>query len=108
ISTVGTGDRMRTTIRAVLALAAFAGLGGIPSIHAQGVLLPRICDRPLPRPLPPVGAESPPFVPCRVGPASIVRTSTHVRVRVVDHVLRYEIDERFVNRGSTVGEADYV
>src|SRR5205085_124687 len=33
---------------------------------------------------------------------------TDVRVRLVDRVLRYEVDERFVNRGNTVGEADYV
>jgi Ca-activated chloride channel family protein len=31
-----------------------------------------------------------------------------VRVELVDRVLRYEIDERFVNRGSTIGEADYL
>jgi Ca-activated chloride channel family protein len=29
-------------------------------------------------------------------------------VELVDRVLRYEIDERFVNRGATIGEADYL
>lgn len=46
-------------------------------------------------------------MPCRMGPA-IVRTRTDVRARLVDRVLRYEITETFVNRGNTVGEADYV
>ena len=99
---------MRMAIRSVLVLAALAGLGGGSSVSAQGVLLPRICDRPMPRPLPPVGIGMESTFPCPVGPAAIVRTRTDVRVRLVDRVLRYEVDERFVNRGNTVGEADYV
>jgi Ca-activated chloride channel family protein len=43
-----------------------------------------------------------------VGPAQVVRTRSDVRVELVDRVLRYEIDERFVNRGGTIGEADYL
>jgi len=93
-------------IQCVLVLATLAGFGGVTSMSAQGILLPRTCDGPRPRPLPPIGVR--PFLPCPDGPASIVRTSTNVRVHLVDRVLRYEVDERFVNRGNTVGEADYV
>src|SRR4051812_23714543 len=95
---------MRPAIRSVLVLISLATVGNVPRGGAQGVLLPPICDRPLPRPLP--GDVR--FVPCRGGPATIVRTSTDVHVRLVDRVLRYEVNEEFVNRGSAVGEADYV
>src|SRR5258708_14857917 len=88
----------------VLVLAAVAGLGGVSSASAQGILLPRNCIRPMPL----VGMDGPQPFPCPIGQASIVRTRTDVRVRLVDRVLHYEVDERFVNRGSTVGEADYV
>ncbi len=45
--------------------------------------------------------------PMPMGPR-IARTGSDVRVTLEGRVLRYEIEERFVNRGSTVGEADYV
>src|SRR3712207_5730901 len=75
-----------------LALAAPAALG------AQGWVIPRCRPEPVGRPLP---------EPCVVG-AQVVRTRSDVRVELVDRVLRYEIDERFVNRGATIGEADYL
>jgi Ca-activated chloride channel family protein len=37
-----------------------------------------------------------------------VRTASDVRVTVADRVLQYEVEERFVNRGGRVGEADYL
>ncbi|MGH7721072.1 MAG: VIT domain-containing protein [Gemmatimonadaceae bacterium] len=37
----------------------------------------------------------------------MVRTSSDVRVEMRDRVLRYEVTETFVNRGSGLGEADY-
>ena len=40
--------------------------------------------------------------------AQVVRTRSDVRVELRDRVLRYEVEERFVNRGGTIGEADYV
>jgi Ca-activated chloride channel homolog len=98
---------MRPVNRSVLVLTALLGLGGFSTLSAQGVFLPRNCDpQPLPRPLP--NDRVVPFVPCRAGPAAIARVRTDVRARLVDRVLRYEITEEFVNRGSTVGEADYV
>ncbi|MFN2566427.1 MAG: VIT domain-containing protein [Gemmatimonadaceae bacterium] len=77
-----------------LLLAAPAATAG-----AQGWIIPR-CRPPQPivRPMP---------EPCVVG-AQVVRTRSDVRVELVDRVLRYEIDERFVNRGGTIGEADYL
>jgi Ca-activated chloride channel family protein len=50
----------------------------------------------------------PAIMPCRPAEAGIVRTRTDVRVRLTDRVLRYEVEETFVNRGGRVGEADYV
>ncbi len=97
---------MRLAFGRVIVLAALAGLGGVSSASAQGILLPRNCIRPMPAVG--IGAPQPLPFPCPIGQASIVRTRTDVHVRLVDRVLRYEVDERFVNRGNTVGEADYV
>jgi len=38
----------------------------------------------------------------------VYRKSSDVRVELADRVLRYEVTETFVNRGSRVGEADYM
>jgi Ca-activated chloride channel homolog len=38
----------------------------------------------------------------------VFRQNSDVRVELVDRVLRYEITETFVNRGSRVGEADFM
>jgi hypothetical protein len=40
--------------------------------------------------------------------SQIVRTGSTVQVELVDGVLRYAVRETFINRGSRVGEADYV
>jgi len=47
-------------------------------------------------------------VPIRDCRPNIVRTHSDVRVELADRVLRYDVEERFVNRGATVGEADYL
>src|SRR5687767_12023873 len=81
-------------------LATLALVVGPIAASAQGWIIPRCGPGPRPgRPLP---------EPCVVGPAQVVRTRSDVRVELVDRVLRYEIDERFVNRGGTIGEADYL
>src|SRR3954470_8680889 len=95
---------MRPAFRSVLVITILTAIGSVSRATAQGVLLPPSCDRPQPRPL----QDDRPFMACRVGPAAVVRTNTDVRVRLVDRVLRYEVNEEFVNRGSTIGEADYV
>jgi len=45
---------------------------------------------------------------CGITSPDVVRQSSDVRVDLADRVLRYEITETFVNRGSRVGEADYM
>src|SRR6266850_268791 len=99
----GTGDRMRIAIRSLIVLATLAATS---PLVAQGILLPRGCPVPLDERIPSPGPLPLPR-PCPVG-ASIVRTNTDVRVRLVDRVLRYEVEEQFTNRGNTVGEADYL
>ena len=51
------------------------------------------------------GRRIPSVVDCR---SALVRTRSDVRVELADRVLRYEVEERFVNRGASVGEADYL
>jgi Ca-activated chloride channel family protein len=46
--------------------------------------------------------------PCGITTPDVVRQSSDVRVSLVDRVLRYEITETFVNRGSRIGEADFM
>lgn len=38
----------------------------------------------------------------------VIRNSSRVHVELADRVLRYEVTETFVNRGSRLGEADYL
>jgi Ca-activated chloride channel family protein len=82
--------------RFIVVLSAWAGL----EAGAQGVLLDRRCITPM-RPVEPA------IAPCRPD-GGIVRTRTDVRIRLTDRVLRYEVEETFVNRSGRVGEADYV
>jgi len=46
--------------------------------------------------------------PIRPPAAHIARTASDVRITLDGRVLRYEINETFVNRGGAVGEADYL
>jgi Ca-activated chloride channel family protein len=46
--------------------------------------------------------------PCGIPGFDVVRQSSDVRVDLSDRVLRYEITETFINRGSRVGEADFM
>ena len=45
---------------------------------------------------------------CGIPIPAVFRQSSDVRVELADRVLRYEITETFVNRGSRVGEADFM
>jgi len=71
---------------------------------AQGWIVPRPCGIGI---IPVEGrpAVAPPIRDCR---QNIVRSRSDVRVELADRVLRYEVEERFVNRGGLVGEADYL
>ena len=81
---------MRSTLL-TLALVLLAA----PAASAQGTILPR-CG---------VGR---PICPPPAPGAAVVRTASHVRVELRDRVLRYEVEERFVNHGGMIAEADYV
>jgi Ca-activated chloride channel family protein len=85
---------MRTVIQ-FLAIAAFPALAA-----AQGTIIPRPC-------VPRSCVTARPCMPCGQG-QGVVRQSSHVRADLVDRVLRYEVTETFVNRGSGLGEADYI
>lgn len=72
------------------------------SLGAQGRIIPRPCAFQI---MPANERVLPPIRDCRT---NIVRTRSDVRVELTDRVLRYEVDERFVNRGGGLGEADYL
>ena len=64
------------------------------TLLAQGSILPRPCL---------------PMRACQPRPVGAVeRTASHVRVTLQDRVLRYEVEERFVNRGGAIAEADFI
>src|SRR5437870_421477 len=66
---------------------------------AQGIVVPS-CRQPMP--------DMPAFRECVPMGANVVRTRSDVKVELRDRVLHYTVEERFVNRGGTLGEADYV
>ncbi|MGH7616790.1 MAG: VIT domain-containing protein, partial [Gemmatimonadaceae bacterium] len=80
-------------------LLAFAFLFVPVHLFAQGWIVPRPCG---------LGARMDERVPIRDCRPNIVRTRSDVRVELVGRVLEYEVEERFVNRGGTIGEADYL
>ena len=94
---------MRLVARAaVQALVALVSTSSFAPLFAQGWIVPRPC----------VFGSNPrgpwpdrPPVNCN---ATIERTRSDVRVEMADRVLRYEVEERFVNRGGSLGEADYL
>jgi Ca-activated chloride channel family protein len=90
---------MRTLFAALLAVALSTTAG------AQGRLIPRPCPEPVPPPC--REGRCPPIRTC-IANNAIVRTSSQVRVEMVNRVLRYEVDETFVNNGGGLGEADYL
>jgi Ca-activated chloride channel family protein len=74
----------------------------IPALlSGQGWIVPRPCVM---RPCLPPG----PCFRCDPRVPSVVRQSSDVHAELVNGVLRYEVSETFVNRGSGVGEADYL
>ncbi len=86
---------MRSTI-GILSIA-FAPL----TLSSQGLIISRPC-----RPI--VCLVSRPCPPCTPSGSTVFRQSSDVRAELSDRVLRYEVTETFVNRGSGIGEADYV
>ena len=97
-------------MRRVLYIALLAAVPA--AMPAQGFLMPRPCLMPMPIADPPGMERAAPVVqaiPCN---AQIVRVHSDVHAELVGNgasrVIRYEVDERFVNRGGRVGEADYM
>ncbi len=86
---------MRALLVSLLTLA-------LPALtSAQGSLIPRPCVL---RPCPPDG----PCQPCGRGGPAVVKQSSVIHADLSDRVLRYEVTETFVNRGTGAGEADYL
>ena len=86
----------------VLALA-------LPAVaSAQGWVVPRTCVLPMQ----PAIDRMQPAMPVRPCDASVVRVRSDVRAELVGNgasrVVRYEVEETFVNNGARVGEADYM
>lgn len=96
---------MRPFLRATAVVLASI-LGGAATVRAQ------VTDE-LRRPQP--CAPCPPRARCIVAPCppqtkfpGAERISSHVRASMDGRIVRYEIDDRYVNRGGRVAEVDYV
>jgi len=89
-------------VRAVIVVLGLA-LGFATSAAAQGRILPRPC------PLAPCVAGRP-CPPCpRPGPSwGVERIRSDVRADLADRIVRFEVTETFLNRGSGIAEADYI
>jgi Ca-activated chloride channel family protein len=84
-------------------------LSMVPAVAwGQGWVVQRTCVMPTPMPI----DDRLRTVPVRVCDASVVRVRSDVRAELVGNgasrVVRYEVEERFVNNGGRVGEADYM
>ena len=93
-------------MRGALWGAVVASLAAVPAVvSGQGWVVPRPCAMP-------VEDRAQITVPVRPCDARVVRVRSDVRAELVGNgssrVVRYEIDERFVNRGGRIGEADYL
>jgi len=93
-------------MRSILFLAALC----VPALASAQIVRPTPPPRPWPCAVVPECApgrrcEVP---PCGIQSPDVYRKGSDVRVDLVDRVLRYEITETFVNRGSRLGEADYM
>ena len=92
-------------MRGALLRAMVVAVGGAGVAGAQGWVVPRPCAMP-------VEDRAQIAVPVRPCDARVVRVRSDVRAELVGNgasrVVRYEIDERFVNRGGRIGEADYL
>ena len=92
---------MNSRIRAA-AVAAFM-LSSASAAFAQGWIIPRPCGTGV---FP--ANDVRPAIAIRDCRPAIERTLSDVHVQLADRVLKYEVEERFVNRGATIGEAEYL
>ena len=90
-----------------LALGALALLP--ESAHAQGRVIPRPCVRPVPpRCAPNMDCGVVEMMPCPVAPIERISSDVQANLEGGGRVVRYEVTEKFVNRGPGLGEADYI
>src|SRR5689334_5844363 len=92
---------MDSRIRAA-SVAALVLLSAAPAVFAQGWIIPRPCGM---NSFPADARPAIAVLDCR---PNIERTRSDVHVELADRVLKYEVEERFVNRGAVIGEADYL
>jgi Uncharacterized protein containing a von Willebrand factor type A (vWA) domain len=88
----------------VAGCCAFITIATPAAVTAQGWIVARPCGIGA-RPMDEIIPVARPRPGCR---ADIERTHSDVRAELTGHVLHYDIEERFVNHGGTVGEADYL
>jgi Ca-activated chloride channel family protein len=93
-------------MRGFIVIGALAvGVSGAARVQAQGWLVPRPCVVPL-------DDRVRPAMPIRACDASVVRVRSDVRAELVgsgaSRVVRYEVEEKFVNQGGRIAEADYM
>jgi len=84
-------------------------LSMVPAVAwGQGWVVQRTCVMPAPMPI----EDRARPIAIRPCDASVVRGRSDVRAELVGNgasrVVRYEVEERFVNNGGRVGEADYM
>jgi Ca-activated chloride channel family protein len=92
---------MKSRIRAAAIAALLLSSAG-PAAFAQGWIIPRPCGTGV------FPADVRPAIVIRDCRPDIERTRSDVHVELADRVLKYEVEERFVNRGASIGEADYL
>ena len=73
------------------------------AVGAQVVRAPSPCDSPCPP-----NAMCATIRNCAPPAAQVVRSSSQVRVDLEGRVVRYEVTDTYINRGTIVGEADYL
>jgi Ca-activated chloride channel family protein len=92
---------MNSQVRAA-SVAALVMFSAAPAALAQGWIIPRPCGTGV------FPADSRPAILIRDCRPDIERTRSDVHVELADRILKYEVEERFVNRGGSIGEADYL
>lgn len=90
-------SRTRAAAASALMLVSAAS-----AAFAQGWIVPRPCGTGV---FPASDVRPIVIRDCR---PDIERTRSDVHVELSDRVLKYEVEERFVNRGASIGEADYL
>lgn len=76
--------------------------------RAQGRVIPRPCVRPVPPRCAPNVDCAVAIVQCPVAPIERISSDVQASLEGGGRVVRYEITEKFVNRGPGLGEADYI